>query len=118
MAISLKNILSQTNSSTSVLVADSQVDIQNLGNSANVEMHDSANGIINAQLSVLKLYKVTEQEYKDTISTHTYSELSNSLFDVAYDQVDAMNQPVKNVGTPVVDSDAATKAYVDSKVPT
>lgn len=45
-------------------------------------------------------------------------ELSDSLFDVAYEQVDAMNQPVKNVGTPVADSDAATKEYVDSKIPT
>ena len=70
---------------------------------------------IDAVKSDLGIYKVTPSEYAEALQKGIPT---SALYIVETDDghIDALGQRVQNVGTPTDDTDAATKAYVDTAV--
>lgn len=61
----------------------------------------------------LELKHVSRDEYSEIIKTGA---LSNCLYVVSSETINAYGEQIKNVGEPELSSDAATKGYVDSEL--
>lgn len=75
-------------------------------NSSNVYINGKKNDLSVVQLPAEEYYKKLVDKQLD----------SSTLYVLSSDNVNAYGQAITNVGTPVEDDDAATKAYVDGKV--
>ena len=57
--------------------------------------------------------KISEEGYNQLVKDEAI--LSNAIYEVDYANLNCFNERLTNLGSPVDDSDAATKQYVDSK---
>lgn len=116
MALSAINLLSELNSRTFVLTVESPTEAAG-GLGGGVKLTDTALGVTDEDIA-LKLKKVTAAEYGQIVMNSTALELSDCLFDIRDTQLNALDEKIVNVAEPTENSDAATKGYVDSKIPT
>lgn len=87
-----------------------QLDQTDLALSTSVDNKIFADGVKVASLSVLH---VSQDEYHQKVVSGTV--LSNELYVVSCDTFNMYDERIVNLAEPELDSDAATKAYVDSK---
>ena len=64
--------------------------------------------------SDLSVIKLSSNEYQDLVDSD--ATLSNALYIVDSDIIDAYGQQMKNLGDPTESSDATTKGYVDDNL--